>query len=79
MCNAVGEGGIDVFAGEQAVEQPRRERIAPAHSIEDLDAVHPWAAVKAGSGVADGAPVVDGGGADLPEGGRDDPTIDSWG
>src|SRR5665811_1365064 len=38
VCRAVLDGGLERDTLEQAVDESRRERVTPAHPVEDLDA-----------------------------------------
>ena len=62
-------------AREESVDQPRREGVATAHAVEDLEVLAARGLVQRAVGPAHGAPVVAGGGPRVAQGRGDDPQV----
>ena len=63
---------LEVVAAEQAVDEPRGERVAAADAVEDLEPAHLGPGEERLARAADAAPVVDGRGVRLAQGRRDE-------
>src|SRR5712691_2092103 len=63
------------LAHQEAVDEPRGERVAAAHPVEDLQALAGRRLVELAALVAHGAPVVDGGALDAAQRGRHHPEV----